>query len=136
MGRRRRNRNRRQADGSGEGADNATELNGTEFDPEDFVDATSGTRLVCLPPIEFESVDCGRVPGHVLLDGTVTTNEETSFNCTQDRPPKVCTKCKSKRGCKGDSFGVGVQGCAQHYKGAPPPPPPLSSATRQSQTRS
>jgi hypothetical protein len=130
MGRRRRNRNRRQAAGGGEGADNATELNGTEFDLEDFVDATSGTRLVCLPPIEFESVDCGRVPGHVLQDGTVTTNEETFLNCTQDRPPKVCTKCKSKMGCKGDRFGVGVQGCAQYYKGATPPPtPPLPCNT-------
>lgn len=117
-----RRRARRQDDeNADEGAENADEgaevdNNVTEFDEDDFVFTEDGT-VMCLAAIEFESVDCGRVTGHLMQDAFVTTTEETNGECTHSPNTKVCTKCRSRLGCQGDKFGVGIQGCKQYYKG-------------------
>ena len=61
-------------------------------------------------------VDCGRVRGYVAQDSSVAPDDDTCSNLGANNP-KICTKCRSLTGCRGDKFGVGIQGCAQNYKG-------------------
>eukprot|EP00960_Hanusia_phi_P072081 767700-Hanusia_phi.AAC.2 len=74
------------------------------------------TSILCLESIEFQSVDCGRVRGHIV-NLLVSVKVETGGACNQQYNPKICTACKSKTGCRGDSFGVGTQGCNVHHRG-------------------
>lgn len=79
-----------------------------------------GSSLKCLGRIEFESVNCGRVSAYLsgpYVDAARKLDDGTECPAIGQTTPKICVKCKSPEGCRGDSYGVGTQGCAPTYKG-------------------